>query len=265
MYALYIFNDSHHQIHFNMKKTLFWTLIACFAFVACQKDEKEHDTDNKAEKVIEEKSINTTTAIMEVLGTYTGMFGSNKITIDIQALEANGEVKGYSVVAGNKRPFTGKYSKNNDEYAFSVKEPGDNKYDGEFEFSVPMGFQKLVGKWTPFNKGQVAEKTYNLSKREFKYNTTDGKYAFASENILNIPEIENMTKTDLRMMRNEMYARHGYSFKMKDMRAYFENQDWYMPMNTDVRNMLTPIEKKNEELIKRYEKYAQEYYDEYGR
>lgn len=248
-----------------MKKTLFWTLIACFAFISCQKDEKEQNTSDNATKTASEKGINTTTAIMDVLGTYTGMFGNNKITIAIQALETNGEVKGYSVVAGNNRPFSGKYTKNGEEYTFSVKEPGDDKYDGEFSFSIPAGNQNAVGKWTPFNKGVTPEKTFNLKRREFKYNTTDGRYAFASENMLNIAEIENMTKTDLRMMRNEIYARHGYSFKMKDMRAYFENQDWYMPMNTDVRNMLTPIEKKNEELIKRYEKYAQEYYDEYGR
>ncbi len=248
-----------------MKKQLFWVLIACFTFVACQKDEKQADKGGNSTKEMPEKNINTTVAIMDVVGTYTGMFGNNKITIGIKDLAANGEARGYSVVAGNNRPFLGTYQQKGDEYIFSVKEPGDDKYDGEFEFTIPAGHQNLVGKWIPFNKGQLTEKTYNLAKREFKYNTTDGKYAFASENTLNIAEIENMTKTDLRMMRNEMYARHGYSFKMKDMRAYFENQDWYMPMNTDVRNMLTPIEKKNEELIKRYEKYAQEYYDEYGR
>ncbi len=254
-----------------MKKQLLFIFAISLALFSCQKEDKNHDAANENgnaatdEKASSDRSIDATSAIMDVLGTYTGMFGKNKITIGIQGLEANGEVKGFSVVAGNNRPFAGKYEKKGEAYAFSVKEPGNDKYDGEFEFSIPEGHQNLVGKWNPFHKGVVPEKTYNLAKRAFKYETKEGQYAFASESVLNIPDIENMTKTDLRMMRNEMYARHGYSFKMKDMRTYFESQDWYMPMNTDVRNMLTPVEKKNEELIKRYEKYAQEYYDEYGR
>lgn len=251
-----------------MKKQILLTLLACLALLACQKDDKTSEADEDGSgnaKTEQNAGLDATNAIIDVQGTYTGMFGSNKITIGIKDLASNGEVKGFSVVAGNNRPFSGTYQKKGEEYVFSVKEPGNDKYDGEFEFAIPAGHQNLVGKWVPFNKGTVQEKTYNLAKKEFKYNTTDGRYAYASENMLSIEEVENMTKTDLRMMRNEMYARHGYSFKMKDMRAYFENQDWYMPMNTDVRNMLTPVEKKNEELIKRYEKYAKEYYDEYGR
>jgi hypothetical protein len=38
-----------------------------------------------------------------------------------------------------------------------------------------------------------------------------------------------------------------------------------MPVSTDVRNDLTDLEKKNIELIKRYEEHAEKYYDEYGR
>ena len=66
-------------------------------------------------------------------------------------------------------------------------------------------------------------------------------------------------------MRNEMYARHGYCFKNKEMRAYFDQETWYMPMNIDIRGELSPTEKENDALIKNYEKYAADYYDEYGR
>jgi hypothetical protein len=52
---------------------------------------------------------------------------------------------------------------------------------------------------------------------------------------------------------------------MKDIRGEFDHEDWYVPVSTDVRNDLTAIEKKNEALIKRYEKYAAEYYDDFGR
>jgi hypothetical protein len=72
-------------------------------------------------------------------------------------------------------------------------------------------------------------------------------------------------KEDLEFMRNEIFARHGYCFAKKDLRQMFENEDWYVPNTVDIRGFLTDTEKKNIALIKRYEKYADEYGDEYGR
>ena len=54
-------------------------------------------------------------------------------------------------------------------------------------------------------------------------------------------------------MRNEIFARHGYIFQTNDMKAHFKSQDWYIPKYNDVNSMLTDIEIKNIELIKRYE------------
>ena len=66
-------------------------------------------------------------------------------------------------------------------------------------------------------------------------------------------------------MRSEIYARHGYSFKEKDMRYLFESKDWYMPMSNDVREKLSKSEIANIDLIYEYETYVEEYYDDYGR
>ena len=45
----------------------------------------------------------------------------------------------------------------------------------------------------------------------------------------------------------------------------FEDKDWYIPNTVDVKKDLTEIEKKNIVLIKKYEKYAEEYGDDFGR
>jgi hypothetical protein len=45
----------------------------------------------------------------------------------------------------------------------------------------------------------------------------------------------------------------------------FELQDWYVPNTVDIKNYLTEIETKNIKLIQRYEKYAVDYGDEFGR
>jgi hypothetical protein len=67
-------------------------------------------------------------------------------------------------------------------------------------------------------------------------------------------------------MRNAIYARHGYSFKNRQMRYFFDNfVDWYVPVSTNVQPQLTKLETANIALIKRYEKHAEKYYDSYGR
>lgn len=247
--------------------------------LSCQKEKQGKDEDESGGNSVVKENLSPdpgkTTgqdaqAQSETMGTYTGMFlpidGKglvNKITISINSL-SNGEILGHSIVSGNNRPFKGTYSQTQGGVTCVVKEPGDDKYDGAFEFTILSTTEKLTGKWIP-NDSKLQPKSYNLDKRKFQYNTETGRYPYASTGILAEEDVANMAKADLRMMRNEIYARHGYAFKMKDMRAYFDNQDWYMPMNTDIRNMLTEVEKKNVELIKRYEKYAAEYYDSFGR
>ena len=92
-----------------------------------------------------------------------------------------------------------------------------------------------------------------------------GQYPEASTRLLNSGDVNNLIKDELRVMRNEVYARHGYCFKLPEVRQMFEGYDWYMPVSTDVRMKLTSIEQKNEKLIKQFEKYAAESYDDYGR
>jgi len=54
-------------------------------------------------------------------------------------------------------------------------------------------------------------------------------------------------------MRNEIFMRHGYIFKIDDMRNQFSNYACYSPQYNDVTNMLSDVEKQNVEYIKQYE------------
>ena len=56
-----------------------------------------------------------------------------------------------------------------------------------------------------------------------------------------------------------------HAFLQKTLRELFEDKDWYIPNTVDVKKDLTDIEKKNITLIKRFEKYAEEYGDDFGR
>jgi hypothetical protein len=87
----------------------------------------------------------------------------------------------------------------------------------------------------------------------------------ASNKLLTKKEVENLKKGDLLIIRNTIYARHGYSFKNRQLRVFFDAQSWYIPVYADIKSEFTEIEKQNIKLLLRYEKNAQEYYDGFGR
>lgn len=152
---------------------------------------------------------------------------------------------------------------------------------------------------------QVAQRRFHLKKKFFKYDpnhllditffnvdkskemiyltdTIDGKVeeyidheyfattdklfiANASKDELTSDFVSNLTKADIFILRNSIFARHGFAFRDKQLRIYFEYFDWYMPVFGDVKNELTDVEKRNIDLLIRYEENAEEYYDTFGR
>jgi hypothetical protein len=205
----------------------------------------------------------STNMLTKILGSFVGPFGENKITLLITKAE-KGIVEGRSIVGGNDRPFSGTITEVNGIYAVSAKEPGDDANDGTFTFKIdPADPNAITGSWQPLDNSTI--KDYKLVRKDFLYRTDVGMYPSASQRELKPEEVEEMMKSDLEQMRNEIYARHGYCFKKKEMRSQFEDLDWYVPNSTDIRSKLTDIEKKNIALIKRYEKYAEDYGDDFGR
>lgn len=87
----------------------------------------------------------------------------------------------------------------------------------------------------------------------------------ASNEELTSDFVSNLSKADIFILRNSIFARHGFAFRDKQLRVYFEQFDWYMPVFGDIKDELTEIEKKNIDLLLRYEQNAEEYYDTFGR
>ncbi len=80
-----------------------------------------------------------------------------------------------------------------------------------------------------------------------------GKYPEASLRDLNMSDIRGMHVWDVVVMRNEIYARYGYRFKIsRELKDYFESQSWYQARNESVDYMLTPLEKRNVEFLVRH-------------
>jgi len=125
---------------------------------------------------------------------------------------------------------------------------------------------KITGNWAPYKEvNGTTAKSFTLEKKTYTYDPSVGEYPQASQRLLTEEDVENYTSEELEVMRNEIYARHGYSFKNRKMRAYFEAKDWYIPLGVDIRSQLTDDEVKNIALIYRYEEYYKVNYDDYGR
>jgi len=146
-----------------------------------------------------------------------------------------------------------------------------SEYSSDHAFYLQMICDRNVAKWYNTNKSSLfsvrcvqdktASQDVNIELPENKESTqntnptTPSKYKYpqGSERILTDSDLQNISKHDLRIMRNEIFARHGYIFKSDDLKEYFKNQDWYTPKYEDVNSMLTSIEKKNIEFIKSHE------------
>ncbi|CAG5083664.1 YARHG domain-containing protein [Parvicella tangerina] len=200
----------------------------------------------------------------EIYGHWVGKFGKNMINVTLSSIDGD-QIEGYSVCAGNFRKITGTIADDGSNVLHAkMDEPGTNQYDGTFEFTIDLDKKAISGHWTPFKTTGNSEKDYILKKRAWEYDASAGKYE-GSTKALSDDFLMNQDEWTLGYIRNEIYARHGYSFKNKDWRYEFEEKKWYMPMGVDIRDVLTDLEVKNIGLIYEYESYYEDYYDEYGR
>lgn len=85
--------------------------------------------------------------------------------------------------------------------------------------------------------------------------TPTSGYVIADSDTRLIAEAElySLTPWQLKVARNEIYARHGRPFVHQDMQCYFNLQSWYSINPNYSNDLLSSIETKNAETIKTYE------------
>ncbi|MBE9599737.1 YARHG domain-containing protein [Pedobacter sp. MC2016-24] len=235
---------------------------------------------------------------------YEGNERPAKINIVIKKITKN-EVIGQSIVGGKKRILIGKVFEEGDKLRFVMDESGSLKTDGRYEFELKgdtligvwNGFKKddqmgkmqykLLKKAFVYNPNLMLPKTdyidWSTSRDQTRLDTLDdGKVDTsvmvlfrsaspqifeinASNTLLKAAQLKNLRKLDLQIIKNTVFARHGYFFKKSSIRDFFDPVEWYIPISNDVGKELTPIEQANIKLLQRYEKYAEDNYDAFGR
>ncbi|WP_299885591.1 YARHG domain-containing protein [uncultured Lacinutrix sp.] len=109
-------------------------------------------------------------------------------------------------------------------------------------------------------KGDVGliSKTDNNTQFNYQSNLSfSGRFPEASFVKLTMNDIKAFSKIDLKIMRNEIFARRGHVFyKGKQMDRYFKKQDWYNILEKKGKILLddlSEIERYNTDLIMQLE------------
>lgn len=90
------------------------------------------------------------------------------------------------------------------------------------------------------------------------------EYEYLREREMTYADVEGKSAEELRLMRNYIFARRGYIFESEDLKEYFEQFSWYVPLYYDVTPRLSDIEKYNINFIKEFETdFGPDYTPEY--
>jgi hypothetical protein len=92
----------------------------------------------------------------------------------------------------------------------------------------------------------------NSSNTQVGIESIDGDlYHITGSRKLTEEDVKGKTKHELRIMRNEIYARHGYIFQNLELREHFMQRPWYKPTTINVN--FNDIEEYNIRFIKLHE------------
>lgn len=73
------------------------------------------------------------------------------------------------------------------------------------------------------------------------------------DHVIKADQLSNLSRRDLRILRNTVYARHGKQFKSAMLQAYFDGMSWYTADPSFTENKLTKTDITNIRLIKSVE------------
>lgn len=78
----------------------------------------------------------------------------------------------------------------------------------------------------------------------------------SNSRLLDKQELSGMTREELRIARNEIYARYGWQFESEELADYFEEKAWYAAGENVDDTILSDVERANIKLITEMEQTA---------
>lgn len=133
--------------------------------------------------------------------------------------------------------------------------------NGDFAWYVSFVYKnmtpiKTLLKYVKFSGNEYDKYVEGHAKVEEVSGLTD-LYTNALKRKLTEDDLKDLSKEDLRKLRNVIYAAHGYIFKDKELTEFFSSFDWYKGTTSDmnkIANEFNEAEKYNVKFIAEYEK-----------
>ena len=121
-----------------------------------------------------------------------------------------------------------------------------SKYNGTFVMTQQDTYILMIN--CPYNDTCI----YYLTGNAINYMPIVSTYKFDRYTLSSLVEVEGL---DLKIMRNGIFARHGYIFiKDGEMDKYFKSKEWYNARFNNITHLLSDTERHNIKLIKQLEK-----------
>lgn len=114
----------------------------------------------------------------------------------------------------------------------------------------------MLAKYGTFSGEEYQTYRKLADEKSSNNDSSDGYNQTLSDRKLTETDLDGVSKKDLEIMRNMIYAKYGYIFKRSDLSDYFSKYSWYEPINSDaaaINKMMSNIEKYNIEFIKKHE------------
>lgn len=236
--------------------------VLVLVYILTQNDnngiEKIVTKDSQKEDKISAGSNNTADSKVNLIGFYEGTIkDGTRWIVKINSMNGS-SISGYNTVywqskgaSGLSSDFSGTY---NSETGEIIMYEAQGKGSGKFTGTVYNNGAKMDGHWERYSDGGTFNWNLSKSTERNTNNDTPGRFPEASTRYLTDSDVSNLSSWDLKIMRNEIFARHGYIFKTDDMWRHFNAQSWYTGSYDNVDRFLTDIEKANIKLIQKYEK-----------
>lgn len=141
-------------------------ILLLLAFVSCKTKNTEASL-TAADSAANQKLFIPSYAVTNLAGTYTGNFDNGYITIVLNYISGK-NVSGYNLHKGTRRNINGTLQQQANGFKFELKEPGDNPFDGVFDFTIDTTRFSLNGIWIPFDSLKTKSKTLSLTKQPKK-------------------------------------------------------------------------------------------------
>lgn len=175
-------------------------------------------------------------------------------------------------LVGNGKQQSSDDSQESSSYYSSQKWDGviDGNSNGSGDTSGQSGIDSSYGNAGDNNTNY----TYAYDEEDDKEDTYDEEDAYDEEDTYDVDvseyifpdsetrkltkaDLRNKTSEELRLGRNEIYARHGRLFDDKELQEYFDEQSWYFgtidPSDFVDSLELNDIERRNAKFILKYE------------